>query len=80
MKYVAPLFLRLVFQSAAKGAWGPLYAATEAEPGSYTGPQRLREQRGPVGPARRQRRARDEQLAQKLWALSEEKTGVSYAW
>jgi NAD(P)-dependent dehydrogenase (short-subunit alcohol dehydrogenase family) len=80
VRYVAPLFLRLALQSAAKGAWGPLYAATEAEPGSYTGPQRMREQRGPVGPARRQRRARDEQLAQKLWTLSEEKTGVIYAW
>ncbi len=80
VRYVAPLFLRLVLQSAAKGAWGPLYAATEADPGSYTGPQRMREQRGPVGPARRQRLARDEQLAQKLWALSEEQTGVSYAW
>ena len=80
VRYVAPLFLKVLFQSAAKGAWGPLYAATEAEPGSYTGPQRLREQRGPVGPARRQRRARDEQLAQKLWALSEERTGVSYPW
>ena len=55
-------------------------AGTEAEPGSYTGPQGLREQRGAVGPAKLQRRARDEQLAQKLWALSEEKTGVSYAW
>ena len=80
VRYVAPLFLRVVLQSAAKGAWGPLYAATQAEPGSYTGPQRMREQRGPVGPARRQRRARDPQLAKDLWALSEEKTGVSYAW
>jgi NAD(P)-dependent dehydrogenase (short-subunit alcohol dehydrogenase family) len=80
VRFVAPLFLKLVLQSAAKGAWGPLYAATAAEPGSYTGPQRLREQRGPVGPAKRQRRARDPQLAQKLWTLSEEKTGVSYPW
>ncbi len=80
VRLVAPLFLKLTLQSAAKGAWASLYAATEAEPGSYTGPQRLREQRGPIGPARRQRRARDEQLAQKLWTLSEEMTGVSYPW
>ena len=80
VKYVAPLFLKVFLQSAAKGAWGSLYAATEAEPGSYTGPQRVREQRGPVGPARRQRRARDLQLAKDLWALSEEKTGVVYDW
>jgi len=80
VKYVAPLFLKVLLQSAAKGAWGPLYAATAAEPGSYTGPQRVREQRGPVGPARRQRLARDPELAKRLWALSEEKTGVSYRW
>ena len=80
VKHVLPLVLRLILQSAAMGAWGPLYAATAAEPGSYTGPQQLHEHRGPVGPARRQRLASDPELAQKLWALSEEKTGVSYPW
>ena len=57
-----------------------LYAATAATPGSYTGPQTLR------GVAR-QARARaaqparpDEALAGKLWAVSEDLTGVRYDW
>jgi NAD(P)-dependent dehydrogenase (short-subunit alcohol dehydrogenase family) len=80
VKVVAPLFLRLVFQSPKAGAEPTLYAATRAEPGSYTGPQGLRESRGHVGPARLSREARDEVLARKLWDLSEDWTGVRYAW
>jgi NAD(P)-dependent dehydrogenase (short-subunit alcohol dehydrogenase family) len=80
VKIVAPLFLKLVFQSPKAGAEPTLYAATRAEPGSYTGPQGLRESRGHVGPARLSREARDEVLARKLWDLSEDWTGVRYAW
>ena len=80
VRQVAPLFLKALFPGAAAGAEASLYAATEAEPGSYTGPQRLRETRGPVGPARRQRMARDPELASALWDLSEEQTGVSFDW
>ena len=80
VKIVAPLFLRLVFQSPKAGAEPTLYAATRAEPGSYTGPQGLRESRGHVGPARLSSEARDEVLARKLWDLSEDWTGVRYAW
>jgi len=47
-------------------------------PGSYTGPQSLRESRGKPGPARTSRLARDESLAQKLWAVSEDLTGVRF--
>ncbi len=80
VKYVAPLFVRIAFQSAAAGANPTLYAATTAEPGSYTGPQWLREQRGPVGPAKLSREARDADLAARLWTVSEELTGVAFAW
>ncbi|MGZ4533922.1 MAG: oxidoreductase [Nocardioidaceae bacterium] len=80
IKQLAPPVLRLVFQSAAAGANPTLYAATAAEPGSYTGPQHLRETRGPVGPARLSRTARDEGLAAALWARSEELTDVVYDW
>ncbi len=38
---VAPLVLRALFQPASAGAVATLYAATEAEPRSYTGPQRM---------------------------------------
>jgi NAD(P)-dependent dehydrogenase (short-subunit alcohol dehydrogenase family) len=80
VKLVAPLFLRLLFQSPRAGAEPTLYAATEATPGSYTGPQSLRESRGHVGPAKVGRLARDEALAGKLWQVSEDLTGVTYDW
>src|SRR5690242_6300965 len=80
VKYVAPLFLRLAFQSAQRGAEPTLLAATADEPFPYTGPQRLRESRGPAGSAKRSRLARDEDLAAKLWTTSEELTGVTYSW
>jgi hypothetical protein len=68
----------VLFQSAARGADPTLYAATAAEPGSYTGPQRLRESRGPIGPAKLSRYARDEDLGRRLWELSERLTGVTF--
>lgn len=79
VRVAAPYFMPVLFQSARKGADPTLYAATVGEPGSYTGPTWLRESRGPIGPAKRSRHARDEDLARKLWELSEEKTGVSFA-
>ena len=79
VRAVTPFLLPIIFQSAAAGARPSLYAATLAEPGSYTGPQRLGESRGPVGPAKLSKYAQDEDLAAKLWALSEQATGVSFA-
>ena len=76
IKQVAPVFLKLVFQSPEAGALPTLYAATDATPGSYTGPQSLRESRGKPGPARTSRLARDEPLAATLWSVSEDLTGV----
>jgi len=73
---LAPYVMPVLFQSAAAGANPTLYAATVADPGSYTGPQRLRETRGPVGPARLSRHAQDDELALKLWDLSVLETGV----
>jgi NAD(P)-dependent dehydrogenase (short-subunit alcohol dehydrogenase family) len=75
---VGPYVLPLIFQSAAAGADPTLYAATLAEPGTYTGPQRFGESRGPIGPARLSSHAVDDELARKLWTLSEEKTGVTF--
>ncbi len=80
VKQLAPLFLKLLFQSPKAGADPTLYAATAATPGSYTGPQSLRESRGRPGPARLSRLARDELLAGKLWGVSEDLTGVRYDW
>jgi NAD(P)-dependent dehydrogenase (short-subunit alcohol dehydrogenase family) len=78
-RVVAPVLMPIIFQSAAAGANPSLYAATLAEPGSYTGPQRRGETRGPIGEAKLNRHARDEDLAARLWALSEEKTGLAFA-
>jgi NAD(P)-dependent dehydrogenase (short-subunit alcohol dehydrogenase family) len=78
LRAVAPFLLPLIFQSAAAGANASLYAATLADPGSYTGPQRFHENRGPIGPARLSRYAADDELARKLWVLSEKQTGVAF--
>jgi NAD(P)-dependent dehydrogenase (short-subunit alcohol dehydrogenase family) len=80
MRTVAPLFVKVFTQSAAAGARPTLYAATEAAPGSYTGPQRFGETRGPIGPARLSTLAADEKLARRLWQVSEELTGFHYPW
>lgn len=80
VRQLAPAVLRVLFQSAAAGANPTLYAVAEAGPASYTGPQRLRESRGPVGPARLSASARDEVLAAKLWDLSRDLTGVDFVW
>jgi NAD(P)-dependent dehydrogenase (short-subunit alcohol dehydrogenase family) len=80
IRAVAPVFLKIALQSAAAGARAVLYAATEAAPGSYTGPQWLGETRGPIGPARMSSYAQDEKLARRLWQVSEEMTGLRYDW
>lgn len=80
MRRVAPPVLRAVFPSAEAGARPTLYAVAEGGPGSYTGPQWLRESRGPVGPARTSTLARDEHLAARLWDRSLEQVGLDLAW
>jgi len=80
MRTVAPVFVKLFTQSATAGARPTLYAATQAERGSYTGPQRFGETRGPIGPARLSTLANEEKLARRLWQVSEELTGFRYRW
>jgi NAD(P)-dependent dehydrogenase (short-subunit alcohol dehydrogenase family) len=80
VRIAAPAVLRVVFQSAAAGANPSLFAATSATPGSYTGPRWLLESRGPVGPARLSTLAQDQELASRLWQVSQDLTGVEYRW
>jgi NAD(P)-dependent dehydrogenase (short-subunit alcohol dehydrogenase family) len=80
VRVVAPAVLRMFTQSARAGSHGVLFAATQAAPGSYTGPQRFSETRGRLGPAKRSEAAQDEKLALRLWHVSEELTGFQYPW
>ena len=79
-RLAAPPLLRIVAQSPTKGARPTLFAATEARPGEYTGPTRLGDTRGRIGPARLASLAQDETLGKQLWLLSEELTGLHYDW
>jgi NAD(P)-dependent dehydrogenase (short-subunit alcohol dehydrogenase family) len=70
--------LSVFFNSPAAGAWPTLMAATsdEVEGGDYVGPSKRGETAGPARKVGSTERARDEQLAQQLWDLSIEMTGV----
>lgn len=70
----------IVAQSAAAGALPTLYAATEDIPsGSYVGPDGFQQQRGKPRLVGSNRASRDEAVASRLWDVSEELTGVKYA-
>ncbi|WP_329263701.1 oxidoreductase [Streptomyces pseudovenezuelae] len=70
---------RFFAQSAEAGALPTLYAATapEVPPDSFTGPS-LVGWRGSPAPSRRAPWTRDDRAAQRLWAASEQLTGVTY--
>jgi NAD(P)-dependent dehydrogenase (short-subunit alcohol dehydrogenase family) len=80
MRVAAPIFVKVFTQSAVAGSRPSLYAATFAEPGSYTGPSRFGETRGAIGPAEPSSYAKDAKLAHRLWNVSEELTGFIYPW
>jgi NAD(P)-dependent dehydrogenase (short-subunit alcohol dehydrogenase family) len=71
---------RLLAQSDEMGALPVLFAATEPglEGGTYAGPDGIAEQRGHPKPVSPSARARDEELARRLWEVSEELTGVRF--
>ena len=69
----------MIFQSALAGARPVMYAATEAEPGSYIGLDGAARVAGPGRPARLGRHARDDALAAKLWDKSLAEAGVTFS-
>jgi NAD(P)-dependent dehydrogenase (short-subunit alcohol dehydrogenase family) len=70
---------KVIAQSEEMGALPILFAATQELPGgSYVGPDRFNERRGHPTLVGRSAEASDVDLARKLWAASEELTGVSY--
>ncbi|MCU5786025.1 oxidoreductase [Alloalcanivorax marinus] len=75
-RWAWPLFT----QSAEKGSWPALYAATspDARGGLYYGPARLMEAFGPPTEARPRRYALDGTRGARLWELSETLTGVRF--
>ncbi len=73
---------RLVGQPDALGALPQLYGATMPDvlPDDYWGPDGLREMRGHPTRVGRSGRALSAEAAARLWARSEELTGVTYPW
>lgn len=70
----------LFAQSAEMGALPTLYAATQDIPGgSYVGPGGFMEQRGHPKLVGSTSAARDRSMAERLWELSEQLTGVTFA-
>jgi len=67
-------------QSAERGALPMLYAATApgVEGGEYIGPGGLFDMRGAPEKQRSNDKSYDEDRAERLWAVSEESTGVSF--
>jgi NAD(P)-dependent dehydrogenase (short-subunit alcohol dehydrogenase family) len=71
----------LFAQSDAAGAWPTLFAATQDLPGgAFVGPGGPGETRGHPKLVGATSQARSEQDATRLWAVSEELTGVAYDW
>lgn len=67
-------------QSAEAGAWPTLYAATQDLPsGTYVGPLGFQQLRGYPGPVGSTKASKDEAVAARLWDVSEQLTGVTYA-
>jgi NAD(P)-dependent dehydrogenase (short-subunit alcohol dehydrogenase family) len=75
--FAAPFF----GHSAADGARPILFAATspEAKPGAYYGPGGIGELRGAPAPAMIMPQARDAAAAARLWDISEQLAGTSFA-
>ncbi|WP_434568769.1 SDR family oxidoreductase [Pseudomonas sp. Z1-14] len=71
---------RDAYHSAAQGALPTLYAATavRAVGGAYYGPTGDDERRGPLGFAKTPPAANAQADAERLWAISEQLTGVTY--
>ncbi len=78
--YIARWLWPFFTQNAARGAAPTLYAATspQVQGGGYYGPAYLKEAVGPPTLVHPSRRARDADVAARLWEQSEALTGVRY--
>ena len=74
---IAGPIVGLLLNSADKGAWPALLAATgQVKPGGYYGPTGFGGIRGAAGVARRAPHAEDPALAKRLWEVSIAMTGI----
>ncbi len=82
MAYLISALFRLFGQDDAQGALPQLYAAVapDAEPGGYYGPDGWMEFKGAPAPAEVAPQAQDAEAQKRLWAVSEQLTGVTYKW
>jgi NAD(P)-dependent dehydrogenase (short-subunit alcohol dehydrogenase family) len=80
MKALMVVGNRVIAQTAETGALPTLYAATAegVESGDYFGPDGLGELRGHPTRVKVIREGRDPEVGRRLWAVSEELTGVTY--
>jgi hypothetical protein len=70
---------RVLAQDEQAGALPTLYAAlADVPPNGFAGPGGFMEQRGAPKLVGRTKAARDEQVARRLWDVSEELTGVRF--
>jgi NAD(P)-dependent dehydrogenase (short-subunit alcohol dehydrogenase family) len=70
---------RFLAQDEAGGALPTLYAAlADVPPNSFAGPSRLMGMRGPAELVGRTKAAQDDDVARRLWEVSEELTGVRF--
>lgn len=74
------LFNAVTAQSQEKGAYPSVFAATspQVESGQYYGPHGFQELWGMPAEATIRRLARNQEVAHKLWSVSEDLTGVRY--
>jgi hypothetical protein len=71
------LFNRVIAQGPGQGALPVLYAAVgDVHSDSFTGPKHLMHMRGGAELIAQSKTAQDPELAQRLWTVSEELTGV----
>ncbi|MEL7355888.1 MAG: SDR family oxidoreductase [Cyanobacteria bacterium J06560_6] len=80
-KIVWSIASRFIAQSAEKGSWPEVMCATEEtlEPEKLYGPTRRAQTVGPVDACPLDKCALDQDMAAKLWALSEQKTSLSWS-
>jgi NAD(P)-dependent dehydrogenase (short-subunit alcohol dehydrogenase family) len=80
MPWASTMALKVIGHSAAEGALPQLMAATipHIAGATYFGPQGWKELKGPPGPGKVEPQALDADVAAKLWAASEQLTGVTF--